>query len=67
MTNEKAPNPADTGIVEAKESIIEWVTRRFGANNEDLKQLNVTSNHSCQEVLPKFLKILPNSMKLITK
>lgn len=52
VTNEKCPNPADTRIVEAnkKESTIKWVPRRFGANKEDLKQLNMTINESSQEM-----------------
>ncbi|OIT33577.1 hypothetical protein A4A49_09466 [Nicotiana attenuata] len=29
-----------------KESTIEWVHRRFGTNKEDLRKLNVTTNHS---------------------
>ncbi|OIT26693.1 hypothetical protein A4A49_35638 [Nicotiana attenuata] len=33
-----------------KESKIEWVRRKFGTSKEELKQLNVTVNHSCQEI-----------------
>lgn len=33
-----------------KESTIEWVHRRFGTNKEELRQLNVTTNHSYQEI-----------------
>lgn len=49
---DKLPNPNDAGIEEAnkKESTIEWVHRKFGTSKEELKQLNATVNHSCQEV-----------------
>ncbi|OIT05236.1 hypothetical protein A4A49_01709 [Nicotiana attenuata] len=33
-----------------KESNINRVHRRFGTSKEELKQLNVTTNHSCQEI-----------------
>ncbi|OIS96968.1 hypothetical protein A4A49_18465 [Nicotiana attenuata] len=33
-----------------RESTIEWVHRRFGTSKEELRQLNVPTNHSCQEV-----------------
>ncbi|OIS95873.1 hypothetical protein A4A49_00859 [Nicotiana attenuata] len=33
-----------------KESTIVWVHRRFGANKEELRQLNVPTNHSCQDI-----------------
>lgn len=40
------------GIEEANinESTLDWVHRYFGTSKEELKQLNVTVNHSCQEI-----------------
>lgn len=49
---ENIPNPTVHGIEETnmKESIIEWVNRRFSTNKDELRELNVTANNSCQEV-----------------
>ncbi|OIT39143.1 hypothetical protein A4A49_02937 [Nicotiana attenuata] len=33
-----------------KESTIEWVHRRFGTSKEELRQLNVATNQSCQDI-----------------
>ncbi|OIT00903.1 hypothetical protein A4A49_23935 [Nicotiana attenuata] len=48
------PSPSDVriGIEEAnkKESTIEWVHRRFGTSKEELREMNVTLNHSCHEI-----------------
>lgn len=48
------PSPSLIGIgideVNKKESIIEWVHRRFGTSMEELREMNVTGNHSCQEI-----------------
>ncbi|OIT29846.1 hypothetical protein A4A49_57056, partial [Nicotiana attenuata] len=33
-----------------KESTIDWVHRRFGTSKEELRQLNVTTNQSCQDM-----------------
>ncbi|XP_070039211.1 uncharacterized protein [Nicotiana tomentosiformis] len=33
-----------------KKSTIDWVHRRFGTSNEELKQLNVTIKQSCHEI-----------------
>lgn len=33
-----------------KEYTIDWVHRRFDTSKEELRQLNVTINHSCQEI-----------------
>ncbi|OIS99512.1 hypothetical protein A4A49_09155 [Nicotiana attenuata] len=51
-SKEKNPNPIVFGIEEAnkKDSTIEWVHSRFGTNKEELRQLNVTINHSCHEI-----------------
>ncbi|OIT24585.1 hypothetical protein A4A49_63441, partial [Nicotiana attenuata] len=52
---ENAPNPINYGIEEdnMKDSTLEWVHRRFGANKEEIRQLNVTLNHSCHEIPSK--------------
>lgn len=34
----------------SKESTIEWVHRRSGANKEELRQINVPSKYSCQDL-----------------
>ncbi|OIT33309.1 hypothetical protein A4A49_09719 [Nicotiana attenuata] len=45
----RSPNPNATRIKDAtiKESMVDWVQRSFGAHKE---ALNVTLNHSCQEI-----------------
>ncbi|OIS95844.1 hypothetical protein A4A49_58701, partial [Nicotiana attenuata] len=50
LEKDKAPNHIDSGIDEAdmRESTLEWVHRRFGAKKEEIRQMNVTLNHSCQ-------------------
>ncbi|OIT08020.1 hypothetical protein A4A49_03627 [Nicotiana attenuata] len=47
-----APSSIDTRVDDEtkKESTIDWVHRRFGTNKEELRQCNVTTNHSCQEI-----------------
>ncbi|OIS96088.1 hypothetical protein A4A49_10501 [Nicotiana attenuata] len=61
---ENSPNPTPNGSLKGglvsstapmeervnKVSTIEWVHRRFGANKEELRQLNVPTNHSCQDI-----------------
>ncbi|OIT00445.1 hypothetical protein A4A49_03768 [Nicotiana attenuata] len=46
------PTPIDSGSIEEarKESTIDWVHRRFGTSKEELRQCNVTTNHSCQDI-----------------
>ncbi|OIT21306.1 hypothetical protein A4A49_37543 [Nicotiana attenuata] len=46
------PIPIDSRIdVDAKkENTIDWVHRTFGTNKEELRQCNVTTNQSCQEI-----------------
>lgn len=33
-----------------KETIIEWVHKQFGTSKDELRKLNVTTNHSCQDI-----------------
>ncbi|OIT03807.1 hypothetical protein A4A49_14575 [Nicotiana attenuata] len=44
--------PSDQSTYERanKESTIDWVHRRFGTRKEELRQLNVTTNQSCQDI-----------------
>lgn len=46
------PNPSEARNPEVnkRESTIEWIHRRFGTSKEELRELNVTVNQSCQEV-----------------
>lgn len=52
LAKDSSPILSEAGIDERarKESIIEWVNRRFGTSKEELKELNVTTNHSCHEI-----------------
>lgn len=47
-----SPNPTPTGIEEAarKESTIDWVHRQFGTSKEELREPNVTVDHSCHAI-----------------
>ncbi|OIT27581.1 hypothetical protein A4A49_38450 [Nicotiana attenuata] len=49
---DKAYNPINARIEKAnmKESTLEWVHRRFGANKQEIRQLNVTLNNSYHEI-----------------
>ncbi|XP_070057234.1 uncharacterized protein [Nicotiana tomentosiformis] len=49
---ENSTNHNVTGIEKGskKESTIEWVHRRFGTSKEELRELNVTTNHSCHDI-----------------
>lgn len=51
-TKDNVPNPTNSGIKEdnMRESTLERVQKRFGTNKEELRQLNVHVNHSCQEI-----------------
>ncbi|OIT02537.1 hypothetical protein A4A49_18734 [Nicotiana attenuata] len=44
--------PSDQSSYEKanKKSIIDWVHRRFGTSKEELRQLNETTNQSCQDI-----------------
>ncbi|OIT01021.1 hypothetical protein A4A49_21334 [Nicotiana attenuata] len=46
------PSPIDSRVEEEarKEATIDWVHIRFGTNKEELRQCNVNTNHSCQEI-----------------
>ncbi|OIT34864.1 hypothetical protein A4A49_06449, partial [Nicotiana attenuata] len=44
------PSDQSTDEKANKESIINWVHRRFGTSKEELSQLNVTTNQSCQDM-----------------
>ncbi|XP_070045511.1 uncharacterized protein [Nicotiana tomentosiformis] len=52
LTKTSSSNPSEAGIDEEtrKESTIEWVHRRFGTRKKELRQLNVTTNHSCHDI-----------------
>ncbi|OIS97192.1 hypothetical protein A4A49_19961 [Nicotiana attenuata] len=52
VAKENSPNPRSSRIEETnkKKFTIEWVHRRFGTSKEELKELNFTVNHSCQDI-----------------
>ncbi|OIT00819.1 hypothetical protein A4A49_20226 [Nicotiana attenuata] len=48
--NSIVPSDQSTDERANKESTIDWVHRRFGTSKEELRQLNVTTNQSCQDI-----------------
>ncbi|OIS99687.1 hypothetical protein A4A49_25797 [Nicotiana attenuata] len=48
--NPIVPSDQSTDEKTNKESTIDWVHRRFGTRKEELRQLNVTKNQSCQDM-----------------
>ncbi|OIT35466.1 hypothetical protein A4A49_11150 [Nicotiana attenuata] len=48
--NPIVPSDQSTDEKTNKESTIDWVHRRFGTSKEELRQLNVTTNQSCQDM-----------------
>lgn len=52
LAKASSTNPIEERIDEnaRKESTIEWVHRRFVTSKEELRALNVTTNHSCHDI-----------------
>ncbi|OIT18939.1 hypothetical protein A4A49_43018 [Nicotiana attenuata] len=48
--NPIVPSDQSTDEKANKESTIDWVHRKFGTSKEELRQLNVTTNKSCQDM-----------------
>ncbi|OIS96381.1 hypothetical protein A4A49_42422 [Nicotiana attenuata] len=48
--NPIVPSDQSTDERANKESTIDWVHRRFGTSKEELRQLNMTTNQSCQDM-----------------